>query len=164
MRFAAHSPGINPADVDRRPASGEGARVAQCRFGGNLVETNALDPRRRPGEIGLDDLAREADRIEDLGAAIGLKCRDAHLGHDLEHALADRLDIIPAQLCQRLVKPILLADRGEGLEGEIGIDRLGAISRKHAEMMDFAGFAGLHHEPGLHPAGPAGSGDGGRPR
>ena len=56
-----------------------------------------------------------------------------------------------AAIRQRQVEPILLADRGERLEGEIGIDRFCAIARKHAEMMDFAGFAGFHHEPGLHP-------------
>ena len=36
---------------------------------------------------------RQADRVEDLRAAIGLVGRDAHLGHHLEDALVDRLDV-----------------------------------------------------------------------
>ena len=39
-----------------------------------------------------------------------------------------------------------LGHRDQCLEGEIGIDRFGAIARETGEMMDFAGFAGLDDE------------------
>ena len=51
-------------------------------------------PRRRPGEVAVDDFLVEADRLEDLGAAVALDGGDAHLGHHLEDALVDRLDVI----------------------------------------------------------------------
>ena len=37
----------------------------------------------------VDQVLVEADRLEDLRAAIGADGRDAHLGHDLQQALAD---------------------------------------------------------------------------
>ena len=36
----------------------------------------------------------EADRLEDLRAAVALKRRDAHLGHHLQDALVERLDVV----------------------------------------------------------------------
>ena len=35
----------------------------------------------RPGEVLVDDVLVEADRLEDLGAAVALDGRDAHLRH-----------------------------------------------------------------------------------
>src|SRR5438034_1323685 len=82
-RFAADAPGISAADVDAIVARSVGLRVAPRRLGRDLVQPDALDHRRGAGEIFLDQLARQADRIEDLCAAVGLERRDAHLGHHL---------------------------------------------------------------------------------
>ena len=91
--------------------------------------------------------AREqADGVENLRAAIGLVGRNAHLRHDLEQALVDRLDealdgLIAADRLRQL-----LGHRGQSLEGEIGIDRFGAVAGETGEMMDLARFAGLDDE------------------
>ena len=93
-------------------------------------------------------LAGEPDRVEDLRAAIGLVGRDAHLGHDLEDALADRLQIILLHLVGAERQPVLDPDLLDRRKGEIGVDRFGAIAGERAEMMHLAGLAGLDDDPG----------------
>jgi hypothetical protein len=66
--------------------------VAVERLAREDVEADAADPRRRAGEVPVDEVALEADGLEDLGAAVGLGRRDPHLGDRLEQALAERLD------------------------------------------------------------------------
>ena len=87
----------------------------------------------RPGEVLVDHVLVEADRLEDLGAAVALDRGDAHLGHHLDDALADRLDVV--------LDRVLLVDAGqqalaahvvERLEGEVGIDRARRRSRSAA--------------------------------
>jgi hypothetical protein len=57
------------------------------RVGADLVEAEAADARGRAGEAADDDLGVEAERLEDLGAAVARDRRDAHLRHDLEQPL-----------------------------------------------------------------------------
>src|SRR3712207_7880345 len=45
------------------------------------------DPRRGAREMAVDELARQADGLEDLRPVVGLDRRDAHLGDRLEQAL-----------------------------------------------------------------------------
>src|SRR5436309_3263901 len=68
------------------------ARVPQERSLGELGEPDPPDARRRTGEVLVDQLGREPDRLEDLGAAVRRDRRDAHLRDRLQEALADRLD------------------------------------------------------------------------
>ena len=88
----------------------------------------------------------QADRVENLRAAIGLVGRDAHLGHHLEQALADRLDVaLDDFLVVELLRQVVL-HRDQRLEGEIGIDRLRAVAGEAGEMMHLARLAGFDHE------------------
>ena len=94
--LAAHAVGIFAADierglVDRRVA--EGVAMAAHGFFGDFVKADALDAGCGAGEVLGDEIRLQADGVENLRAAIGLVGRDAHLGHDLEQALADRLDV-----------------------------------------------------------------------
>ena len=73
--------------------------------------------------------------------------RDAHLRHDLEQALVDRLDIALDRLVAVHFRREFVGHVGQRLEGEIGIDRFRAIAGQQGEMMHFARFAGLDDEP-----------------
>ena len=73
---------------------GEGIAVAARGFGEHLLDADTFDARGGAGEILVDQRAIEADGLEDLGAAITLEGRDAHLGHDLEESQADGLDVL----------------------------------------------------------------------
>src|SRR5262249_53756296 len=93
MVLAAHAELVLAADVervavDRRIA--EGFAVPPHRFFGDLGKRDPFDAGRSAGEVLSDELRLEADSIENLRAAIRLVRGDAHLGHHLEKALADR--------------------------------------------------------------------------
>ena len=65
--------------------------MAALHLVGEDVEADALNAARGACETPLDDIVGQAHRFEDLGALVRLQGRDAHLGHHLQHALADAL-------------------------------------------------------------------------
>src|SRR6185503_20690337 len=88
-----------------------------------LRDANTADTRRRPGEVGVNALLGEAYGFEDLGATIALQGGDAHLGHYLEGALVQGLDIV---LLRRGIVDgpehrLAAADVVQRLEGEIRV-------------------------------------------
>ena len=94
--LAAHAELVFAADieriaVDRRVA--EGIAMATHRLLGDLLQPDAFDAGGGAGEILGDEIGAQADGVENLRAAIGLIGGDAHLGHHLEDALVDRLDV-----------------------------------------------------------------------
>src|SRR4051812_7742884 len=64
-----------------------------------LGEADATDLGRGSGQAEVDDVARQAQCLEELRPSIGRDVRDAHLREDLQHAVLDRL--AEAQLCLR---------------------------------------------------------------
>ena len=65
--------------------------------GGYLLQADTAYTAGRPAEIGVDEFRREADRFEQLGAAITADRADPHLAHYLEQAFAKRLDVVLAR-------------------------------------------------------------------
>ena len=148
MVLAARAHGIVAADVEHRGVDrciAEGVAVAAHRLFGDFGKTDALDAGVRAGEIFVDEVLAQADGVENLRAAIRLIGRDAHLGHHLEQALVDRLDVAldDLLLVELLRQLVLHAD--QRLEGEIGIDRFRAVAGEAREMMHLARLAGFHH-------------------
>ena len=101
--------------------------------------------------------AVEADRLEDLGPGVGGHGRDAHLGHDLEDALAGRLDVVAAGPGVG-VTPVEESAGDhvvDGLEGQVRVDGGGAVADEQGHVVDLAGVAGLDDQadpgPGLLP-------------
>ena len=149
MGFAAQAEGVVAADVERlgqHRRIAEGVAMAPDRLGGDLGAAGALDGGGGAGEIAGDEIALQADRVEDLGAAIGLVGRDAHLGHDLEQALVDRLDVAMDGLVGIDILGQVARHGGQRVEGQVGVDRLGAVAGQHAEVMHLARLAGLDHQ------------------
>ena len=120
--------------------------VAAHGFLGDLGETHALDAGVGAGEILGDEIGLQSDGVEDLRAAIGLIGRDAHLRHDLQQALADRLDVALDRFLAVRRAGQLILHRDDALEREIGVDRFGAVACEAGEVMHFARFARLHDE------------------
>ena len=139
--------GVEHGAIDRIVA--EGIAMAAHRLFGDLGPARTLDRGGSAGEILFDEARVQADRIEDLGATIGLVGRDAHLGHHFQEALANRLDEVLLHVVglerQAVLHPHLL----QRFEREVGVDRLGAIARQAAEMVDLARLASLDHKAGL---------------
>jgi hypothetical protein len=136
---------VERAAIDRRVA--EGVAMAAHAFLGDLLQADAFDAGGGAGEILGDEFGLESDRVEDLRAAIRLIGRDAHLGHHLEDALVDRLDVALDDLLVVELLGHLLLHGDQRLEGEIGVDRLRAVAREAGEVMHLARLAGLDHEP-----------------
>lgn len=97
VRLALAAPLVLAADLQRAVGAGDaGGRVRLGVAGGDLagddVDADAADLGGGAGEVGADEVVLEADRFEDLGAAVGGDGGDAHLRHDLQHALAQGVD------------------------------------------------------------------------
>ena len=138
------------ADVERRcDRSATSPKASRCRRTVSSAISASPTPSMRvavPVKYSRDEIGLEPDRVEDLRAAIGLIGRDAHLGHHLEDALVDRLDVaLEDLLLVELLREIVL-HREQRLEGEIGIDRLGAVAGEAAEVMHLARLAGFDDE------------------
>ena len=150
MILAAHAERIVAADVEHGAVDryvAERHAMAAHGFLGDLFDADAFDAGGGAGEIGVDEFRLQADRVENLRAAIGLVGGDAHLGHHLEQSLVDRLDVaLDDFLVVELLRQLALHG-DQRLEGEIGIDRLGAVAGEAGEVMHLARLAGFDHEP-----------------
>ena len=111
--------------------------VARLDLGMDDVEVDSAEARDRAREVALDELVRQADGLEDLRAAVGAHRRHAHLGHDLEQALAQGL--------HEIAHGLLRGDPGEdlavdevlhGLHREVGIDGRGPVAHQQSGVMD----------------------------
>ena len=136
---------IEGAAIDRRIAE----RIAVTAHGllRDLRERHAFDAGGGAGEIFRHEIRLQSDGVENLRAAVGLIGGDAHLGHHLEDPLVDRLDVTLEDLLLVELLRKLVLDRNQGLEGEIGIDRLGAVAGQAAEVVHLARLAQFHHQP-----------------
>jgi hypothetical protein len=65
---------------------------------GDHVEADAAELAGGAGEVLVDEVLGQADGLEDLGAGVGRDRGDAHLGHDLQHALGAGLDVVAVGL------------------------------------------------------------------
>ena len=147
--LAVAPPGVDAADGQQvlgraRPRAG----VAVERLAGQHAEPDAADARRGAGEVAVDERLLEADRLEDLRAAVALDGRDPHLGDRLEQGLAQSLDDPSLGLVGVLDAgdaPVAgeLVDR---VEHEVGVDGARAVADEHGEVVDLARLAGLEHE------------------
>ena len=107
----------------RRVGRSESRPVPGGRLARDDVDADAGQARRRPGEVLVDDVLVEADRLEDLRAAVALDGGDPHLGDDLHHALVEGLDVV--------LDRVLLVHAGEhalGRRGRAGSRRRGTGS------------------------------------
>ncbi len=145
-------PGVQPDD---RQQVGRRTRIRAGMPGERLLR-NRLDPdpadaRRSAGEVSLDELGRQTDRLEDLCAAVGRDRRDAHLGHRLEQALRDplhgaALGVFRGHLRRQLAAVDQLRQR---LEHQVRVDRRGAVADEHGDAVHAARLAGLDDQAGL---------------
>src|SRR5215471_259904 len=114
------------------------------------VEVDAADSRWRSGEIFVDDLAVQAYCFEDLGAAVALNHRNAHLRDYLHYAFAYRLPEVFHCLvsCHAGDQP-LLDQVVKRVKRQIRIDCRSAVSKQKGEVMHFARLARFQDQPDL---------------
>ena len=133
-----------------------GPAMARVRLLGDDVQAHAVELGDGSREEVLDQLAGQAQGLEGLGSAVGGDGRDAHLGHDLLHALAQSLDEVGDRLLLR--DPDDLPGAHEvlgGLHGQVWVHARGAVAQQQGHVVDFADVAGLDHERALGASGRA---------
>ena len=149
----------SPPTSSRRCAGlasrGGNARVCRAAVSAAIwLEADAAEARRRPGEAFPDDLVADPDRLEDLGAGVGGDRGHAHLGHDLEHALAERLDQVGHGLPGGDLGDLPGADHVlDRLDGQVGTDSRGPVADEQGDVVALASVSGLHDQasPGPGP-------------
>ena len=116
-----------------------GGAVAHAGLGGDDVEADPLDAGVGPGEVAVDHLLPDADRLEDLRAAVRLEGRDAHFRHHLHDPLHHRLVVVVVGLFESEVGQHPLADQvAEALVDHVRVDGVGAVPEQQAEVVDLA--------------------------
>ena len=128
-------------------------RVTPPRLLLDLGDAYALDPRRRPGEVAVDELLVESDSLEYLGPPVALDGRNAHLGHYLEDALVQGLDVVLfcVVATDRLDESGLVLHVGQRLVGQVRVDCGGAVSYEEGELGYVPRLARLHDQSGAGP-------------
>jgi hypothetical protein len=140
---------------DRHRAAAEAAIVAGQGLGRQRREVEAADPAGRAGEGPRDHLGAQAQGLEDLRAAVALHRRDAHLRHDLQEAVVAGVQVAGDRRLDRAGDVAARHQVGDAVEGQVRVDRGGAVADQDRQVVDLAGLAGLDQEAGLHAgAGP----------
>ena len=127
-------------------AIGECLAVADEAFLGDLLDVGSFATAGGTGEVLVHQLGVEADRFENLRAAIRGNRRDAHLGHRLDHALDRTFEEVVDRLVEVDVHHLVRDHLVDRVEGHVGVDRVGAEADERREVVDFAGFAGFEHD------------------
>ena len=96
----------------------------------------------------------QADRLEDLGAAVALHRGDPHLGHGLDDPLDGGLE--------EVLHRLFVVDAGEHplldhvvdrLKGQVRVDGSDAVAQQHGKVVHLAGLARLQHQGDAGPGG-----------
>src|SRR5690606_5192469 len=161
VRLALAAPLVLPAHGQAAVRRGDARRrvgggVPGGHLGGEHVEAHAVERGGGAGEVPVDELTGQPERLEHLGAAVGGHRGDAHLAHHLEHALAERADDVAHRL--------LGGDAGDGagvdellgaLHGEVGVDGGRTVPDEEGDVVDLADVPGLDEEADLGAGAPA---------
>ena len=113
-------------------------QINRARF--QTGQAKAGNPAHHAGQIGFDQGSRQAEHFEIAAAAIGGDDRNPHFGDDLQQAAIERqLEMFGAAAgLAVLTGPVTIG--GDGLEGQIGINRRGAEPDQHCCVMRIETF------------------------
>ena len=152
VELALPAPGVEAGDRQQPVrASWVGARVPVERLAREHVEPDPADARRGAGEVAVDELLRQSDRLEDLRSAVGGDRRDPHLRDRLQQALGDplRRPALRVVLRHPRRQPAELDQLRERLEHQVRVDRGGAVADQHGDALHAARLARLDDQAGL---------------
>ena len=134
-----------------RAIVGVGVVMTGRAFGRDDLDADAAEESRGAGEVLVDELLAEPDRFEGLRAGVGADDADAHLRHDLEHALTERFVQVADGLlrCHRRDHPAA-HQLFDALHGEVGVDRRRSVADQESDVVHFAHVAGFDDDADLH--------------
>ena len=119
--------------------------------GCDIFHPDAVDAGGGPGEVLVDKVLGESQRLEYLRAEIPLKGRYAHLGHGLEEAFFDGVAEVALRFI--LVRHVFFYGRQlpntcQRLECEIGVNRACPVTKQAGNVVYFPGLSRLHDDVG----------------
>ena len=124
-----------------------GTAVSLLDLLGDHVQPDSAELARRAREVFVDDVAVQADRLESLCGGIGGDGGDAYLAHHLHHALSKRLEVVPHRCGSLDAGELALADQIlDRLERQVRVDRGGAESDQHGDVVHLAGVPTFHDQ------------------
>ena len=118
--------------------------MADGHFFGDLVKADAAHTRGGTGEVFVDDVLIEANRLEQLCATVAHDGGNAHLGHDLEYASRQCIGEVLHSGFGVHLKVAATRQVFDGFESQVRVHRCRAIGDKQRHMVDLAHIAGLH--------------------
>ena len=130
-------------------------RAACAQLALELGEADATERGRRACEAELGHLGREAERFEELRAAVRGHVGDPHLRHHLENAVLEGGAEAALRLLRRRVVAAEAVCAGEcrhRLEREPGTDGVGAVAEQAGEVMAVTRLVADHYERDERPA------------
>ena len=139
----------------RQQAACVGVR-AECltvhtqRVGSHSVESDAANSRRLSTEILAQQFCAQADRLENLRAAVRADGADAHFAHNLEQALVDGLDVVVLRglkVEMNLVAANKVVNHGES---HIRVDGACTVAQQQRGVHNLANLAALNNQSRLH--------------
>ena len=130
--------------------------VGVAMTGENLLchdaEADPSEPAGSAGEVLVDHWLCQSDGLEDLCSGVGGHRRDAHLGHDLEHALRGGLGVVLVRLTR--ADPLEQAGRDhvvDRVEGHVRVHRAGSEADEERHVVDLTGVTALDDQADLGP-------------
>ena len=116
-------------------------------------KVDALDSARRSGETALNDLVAQPQGLKYLSSLVGLQRRDAHLGHDFQHALGDALavsrnDGVVIDELLGVQQPVA-AGLPKRFKTHVWVDGIGAEADQQAVMVHLSRFTRLDDDSNL---------------
>ena len=104
--------------------------VTALHFFSQYAHGDAFDSTGGAGEGLFNNVLRQAHSLKNLGAFVGLERRNAHLGHDFQHAFGDCFAIVAYHIIGGLnvgnaVKSAFFLRIPQCLEGKVRIDGVG---------------------------------------
>ena len=139
---------------------GKGDLMAARHFFGKVLVADASQTAVGAGKALFNELRPQPDGFKNLRSHIRANGGDAHLGHDLQHALVASLHIVvlgffkshrKSRFRTVAVLPEAVAaffqHLSYGVKGDIWIHRCRPVAQQQANVMDFSGIARFSHQP-----------------
>ena len=137
---------VGKLHVDVQTQRVEGRIVLGLDVGLNVLKVDAAHTADRAGEILVDDLFRDADRLKDLAALVALDGGNAHLGGDLHDAVEDGLVVVVHGGIIILVQQALIDELADGLMGQIRVDGTRAVAQQGGKVVHLVRLGALEDE------------------
>ena len=112
----------------------------------DLGDPDPADPAHRAGEISVDQVLSQPDRLENTGGLIGLDRGDPHLGRDLDDAAQKGRVVVLDRRVIILVQDPQIDHLPDALVGQVGTDGPGAEAQQGRHLVDIPGLAALQDQ------------------